>query len=77
MKVTADEGTRVVLPSAKPGDSFDLQMPVAGTFILTRLEPVPPRPAVVRLEQRGAFTVGVLDRPINEQTLQEALAEFP
>lgn len=77
MTVTADEGKRVVLPSAKPGESFELQMPVAGTFILTRLEPVPPRPCDVRLEKRGAFTVGVLDRPIDERALQEALAEFP
>ena len=77
MKVTADEDKRVVLPSAKPGESFELQMPVAGTFVLTRLEAVPSRPASVRIEKRGAFTVGVLDQAIDARDLQQALAEFP
>ena len=76
MRVTADERKRVELPSAQPGDSFEVQMPNIATFILTRLESVPSQLAEVKLEKRGAFTVGVLDRPINEQALQEALAEF-
>jgi hypothetical protein len=77
MRVTADERKRVVLPSAAPGDSFEVQTPNDGTFILTRLEPATLRPAEVKLEKRGAFTVGVLNRPIDEQALREALAEFP
>lgn len=66
-----------MLPSAKPGDSFEVLMPNEGTFVLTRVEPVPSRPAEVKLEKRGHFTVGVLNRPIDEQALQAALAEFP
>jgi len=77
MRVTADEKKRVVLPSAEPGECFEIQMPDNGTFILTRLGSGPAQPALVRLEKCGAFTVGVLDRPINEQALREALAEFP
>jgi len=38
--VTADDKKRVVLPSAKPGDRFDLQASEEGTFVLRRLEPV-------------------------------------
>jgi hypothetical protein len=33
--------------------------------------------AKVRIEKRGQYHVGVLDRPINEESLKEALAEFP
>ena len=29
------------------------------------------------IEKRGQFSVGVLDRPIDEQALKEALADFP
>ena len=77
MRVTADEGRRVVLPSVEPGDNFELQTPADGTFILIRLESASARPAGVKLEKRGAFTVGVLDVPIDEQALKAALAEFP
>jgi hypothetical protein len=38
--VTADEKKRVVLPSAKPGDRFELQASAEGTFVLRRLESV-------------------------------------
>ena len=41
------------------------------------MRPILSRPAEVRMEKRGAFTVGVLDRPIDAQALREALAEFP
>ena len=34
-------------------------------------------PASVRVEKKEGFTVGVLDRPIDEKALSEALNEFP
>jgi hypothetical protein len=37
--VTADDKKRVVLPSAKPGDCFDVQASGEGTFVLRRLAP--------------------------------------
>src|SRR6267154_1704611 len=47
--VTADDKKRVVLPSAKPGERFDLQTSGEGTFVLRRLEPVkPPAPKLVK-----------------------------
>ena len=33
--------------------------------------------AKVRIEKRGPYSVGVLDRPISEQAIEEAMREFP
>jgi len=40
MTVTADNCKRVVLPQAKPGDRFDLEQSVDGTYILRKLDPI-------------------------------------
>jgi len=78
MTVVADNKKRVTLRLAKPGDRFDVQVSPEGKFILTKLEPVRQTPpAKVRVKKRGAYHVGVLDRPIDEQALKEALADFP
>ena len=77
MIVTADAKKRVVLPVARPGDSFEIEMSGEGTFVLLRMDTARSRPAKVRSEKRGHFTVGILDRPINDAALKEALAEFP
>ena len=82
MTTKADAKKRVVLKFAKPGDRFDVQVAGNGTFILRRLGSLKSknktnRPAKVTLVKEGHFTVGVLDRPINEAALKEALAEFP
>jgi hypothetical protein len=45
MTVTADNKKRVVLPSAKPGDRFDLVKSDKATFVLRRLEPIQARQA--------------------------------
>jgi hypothetical protein len=76
MTVIADNKKRVVLPTAKPGDRFDMQVSADG-FHLRKLEPVEPKPAKVRFEKRGKYTVGILDRPIDEKVIKELLAEFP
>ena len=78
MTVVADNKKRVTLRLAKPGDRFDVQISTRGQFILTRLEPVRATPhAKVRIEKRGPYHVGVLDRPIDKEHLKEALADFP
>ena len=78
MTVVADNKKRVTLRLAKPGERFDIQVVGDGRFILTRLEPVPePSQAKVRIERRGQYSVGVLDRPIDEQAIKRALSEFP
>jgi hypothetical protein len=78
MTVIADSKKRVTLRSAKPGDRFDVQQISNGKYVLTKLEPViEARVAKVRIEKRGRFHVGVLDQPINEAALRQALSEFP
>lgn len=77
MTVTADAKKCVLLPAAQPGDRFDLRITEDGELVLTRLESVRARPAKVKVEKRGGFTVGVLDHPIDDQALAEALDEFP
>jgi len=76
MKVTADARRRVVLADAKPGDVFD-QVLEGTRIVLIKLEPALHRPAKARIEKRGRYSVGVLDQPINEQAIREALADFP
>ncbi len=75
--VTTDSKKRVVLPGTKPGDRFDVQFAGEGRMVLTKLEPVEPRPASVKVVKRGKHYVGVSSQPINEEALKEALAEFP
>jgi len=78
MTVIADDRRRVALRLAKPGDRFDVQVSGDGKFVLTKLEPVQQSfPAKVRIEKRGQYHVGILDRPIDEKALREALADFP
>jgi hypothetical protein len=77
MIVTADARKCVFLPGARVGESFDLQIAADGKLVLTRLASVQPISATVTVENRNGFSVGVLDRPIDEQALAEALDEFP
>jgi len=78
MTVVTDNKKRVTLRLASPGDRFDVQVVSDGNYILTKLEPVQLMGNTkVRIEKRGPYHVGVLDHPINEEALKEALAEFP
>jgi hypothetical protein len=78
MTVVADNKKRVTLRAASPGDRFDVELRPDGTYALTKRESMRRRlPTKVRIEKRGPYYVGVLDRPINEAALKEALANFP
>ncbi|MGO8696272.1 MAG: hypothetical protein ACLQVY_00940 [Limisphaerales bacterium] len=78
MTVVADNKKRVTIRHAKPGDRFDVQIAGEGKFVLTKLEPIrQTRPVKVRIEKRDGYSVGVLDRPISEGAIKEALSEFP
>lgn len=77
MTLIADDKKCVLLPAARPGDSFDLQAAGEGRFVLTRLASGSPGFATMKVEKRGGFSVGVLDHPIEQQALAEALNEFP
>jgi hypothetical protein len=76
MTVTADNKKRVILPTTKPGERFDVEISENG-FVLRRLGASVSHPATVIIEKREGFSVGVLGRPIDEQALKDALAEFP
>ena len=78
MTVIADHKKRVTLRLAKPGDRFDVQVASDGRYVLTRLEAVQSEgTAKVRIEKRGQYHIGVLDHPIDEEAIKDALAEFP
>ena len=77
MTVVADFKKCVLLPSAQPGDRFDLQITDAGKFVLTKLDSQPLRPTRIWGERRDGFSVGVADRPMDELAHAEALLEFP
>ena len=77
MTVIADDNKCVPLPSAQPGDHFDLQLIGANKIVLTRLKSNPEPPTSVRIEKRGPFSVGVLNRPIEKPALADALSDFP
>ena len=78
MTVVTDSKKRVTLRMAQPGDRFDVQLASDGNYVLTKLVPAHPGAAAkVRIEKRGQYHVGVLDHPIDEEALNQALAEFP
>ncbi len=77
--VTADKQKRVRIPDAEPGQVFAYE--TSGRIVtLTPVQPIErakDRPAKVRFEKRGRFTVAISDRPINEDAIKELLADFP
>jgi hypothetical protein len=75
--LTVDDYNRVRLPDVNPRHVFAREKEASGRIILTPLAPVEPKPAKVRFEKRGRYTVDVLDREINGQAIKEALADFP
>jgi len=78
MTVVTDNKKRVTLRLAQPGDRFDVQAASDGNYILTKLVPAQLKgTAKVRIEKRGQYHVGVLDHPINEEAIKDAVAEFP
>jgi hypothetical protein len=77
MTVTADNKRRVVLPSAKPGDLFEVQFSGEGKLTLTKLKPIRSRTTPVRFEKRGKYTVGISERPVSSEAIRQALADFP
>jgi hypothetical protein len=75
--LTVDAHKRIRIRDANPGEVFACTDNGDGSITLRKVEPVHARPAKVRIEKRGGFSVGVLDRPISEAALKEALDEFP
>jgi DNA-binding IclR family transcriptional regulator len=74
MTVIADMKKRVVLPSAKPGDRFDVQISAGGRVVLTRLEPVKRKVSYAR---KGGLLVAVTDTPISWEETRKTMDENP
>jgi hypothetical protein len=76
MTVTADTKKRVVLPTANPGDRFDVKVRGHGGFLLTLLEPARPRVRLVR-ERGTGLLLGVSEPHITWAETRKAMDEFP
>lgn len=76
MTVTTDEKKRVVIPTAKPGDRFDVQVTQEGRVVLTRLE-LADKPDHVRLVKKHGYTLARGTRAITQEQVRKALDEFP
>jgi hypothetical protein len=63
-----------------PGDFYEPEIDRPDEIKLRRVSPssdTASRPAKVRFEKRGGYTVGVVDQPISLAAIKAALAEFP
>ena len=74
--VTTDAKKRVVLPPAKPGDMFDVQISSNGKLVLTPLIP-DERPNRIKLVEENGYLVAVGSRPITQAETRKLLDEFP
>ena len=73
MTVIADAKKRVVLPTAKPGDRFDLQL-AGEKVVLTRLEPARP---IVAYKRKGGLLLATSETSITWEQTRKAMDEFP
>jgi hypothetical protein len=77
MTITADEKKRVLLPTAKPGEQFDLQIVGSNKIVLTRLKVESETPSEVTFIKKDGYTVGVTGQKVDPETLRQLLDEFP
>lgn len=73
----SDKRRRVTLPApAAPEDSWISEVIRPDQILLTRIK----APALInkpRLVKHQGYTVGILPRPVDPQTIARALEEFP
>jgi hypothetical protein len=76
MTVVANEHGMVPIPSAKPGEEFDLEITERGSFIL-----VPVRAEAIHaegtIEKVNGFTVGKVNHPVDQRIVAELSRNFP
>jgi hypothetical protein len=70
MTVKADEKKRVVIPSAKPGDVFNIELS-GGKILLTKL--VPSESKLVRARRVKGIVMGSEDVEINSKEIVDAI----
>jgi hypothetical protein len=76
MIVTTDEKKRVIIPSARPGERFDIQLTPEGNVVLMRLGATEEH-KTVRLVKKHGYTVARGAHPITQEQVRRALDEFP
>jgi hypothetical protein len=70
MTVKTDEKRRVVLPNAKPGDVFNVELS-SGKILLTKL--VPAESKLVRARKVKGVVMGAADVEIDSQAIVDAI----
>lgn len=77
--VKVDEAHRIQIAVLAPGDLYEPEIVSPDEITLRRVSEssAASRPATVRFEKRGGYTVGVSDQPVSLAAIKEALAEFP
>ncbi len=75
--VTADKQKRVRIPDATPGEVFAYDKAPDGTITLHQIKKAEPAVPKCRLAKEDGFTVVIPNQPINEQAIEELLADFP
>ena len=73
MTVTADAEKRIVVPSAQPGDRFDLELS-EGKVVLTPLAESKP---AIRYVKRDGLLLASTERPITWAETRKAMDEYP
>lgn len=75
MTTTADSKKRIVLPTARPGDVFDIQRRGDGLFVLMRLERPEPEAKLTRKQSLRAIADAPLQPKMDWPALRELTRE--
>jgi len=75
MTTTADSKKRIVLPTAKPGDVFDVQRQGEGHFMLVRLARPEPQARLTQAQCLRAIAAAPLLPRMDWQTLRKLTRE--
>ena len=70
MTVKADDKKRIVLPTAKPGDVFNVEVS-GGTILLTKLVPVQSK--LVRARKVKGMVMGAADVELDPAAIVDAI----
>ena len=75
MTTTADSKKRIVLPTARPGDVFDVQRQGEGSFVLVRLARPEPQARLTRAQCLRAIGAAPLRPKLDWATLRRLTRE--
>jgi hypothetical protein len=73
----ADSQKRIRVPQAKPGQMYAVQQNADGGFTLVAVPTGAPTSPQCRIVKEDGFTVVAPNQPIDEQAINDLLAELP